>query len=186
MPVDPGWSRLTDNSISTHRAAAVKCLSRLRSQTSPSRFGYRIQALAAHVLVGLSHRVVAVNSQGYPDIVSVKNGQEFRFEVEAEVVGVRRRMLTSSDFAGLISPGVKGYFALAVSFPRPYWMLVPAHRLTRRKRPAGPALLEALCDKTFSSAWTDQYLSLIDRSCRDILDRSFDQLAQRAIDGRAL
>ena len=186
MPVDPNWPPLTVSNSSTQRAVAVKCLRRLRSRTSPGEFGYRIQALAAHVLLGLSHRVVAVNARGYPDLVSVKDGQEYRFEVEAEVVGSRTRMLTSSDFAGLIRPGVSGYFALAVSFPRPYWMLVPAHRLMPRKHPAGPALLEALCDKTFSSDWTDEYLSLIGRSCRDILDRPFDQLVQRAINGRAL
>ncbi len=185
MSADRNWPRRTD-SPSAQRAAALECLRRLRSQTSPGEFGYKIQALAAHVLVGLNHRVVAVNPRGHPDVVSVKDGQEFRFEVEAEVVGVRRRMLTSSDFAGLTSPGVLGYFALGVSFPRPYWVLVPAHCLARRKRPAGHALLEALSDKRVSSEWTHQYLSLIGRSCRQILDRSFDQLVQRAIAGRAL
>lgn len=138
------------------------------------------------MLVGLNHRVVAVNSSGHPDIVSVRDGQEFRFEIEAEVVGVRRRMLTSSDLAGLTSPGVLGYFALAVSFPRPYWVLVPAHSLGRRKRPAGHALLEALSDRELSSEWTHEYLSLIARSCREMLDRSFDQLVRRAVKGSAL
>lgn len=149
-------------------------------------FGYKIQALAAHVLLGLNHRVTAVNATRHPDVVTMKGGQEFRFEVEAEVVGVKRALLTPSDFAGLLSPGAVGFFALAVSFPRPFWVLVPADRLARRNRPAGHALLKALSDKAFSTAWTHEYVSLIGRSCRDVLDRSFDQLVQRAIDGRAL
>ena len=40
--------------------------------------------------------------------------------------------------------------------------------------------------KAFSSDWTHEYLSLIGRSCREILDRSFDQLVLRAIQGSPL
>ena len=185
MLMDRDWSRSTA-STTAQRTVAVECLSRLRSRTSAGEFGYKIQALASHVLLGLNHRVVAVNPRGHPDLVSEKNGQEFRFEIEAEVTGARRRMLASSDFAGLMSPGIVGYFALAVSFPRPYWVLVPAQNLVRRKAPADHALLKALSHKAFSSDWTHEYLTLIGRSCREMLDRSFDQLVQRAIAGRAL
>ena len=171
---------------STQSAVAADCLRRLRARTSAGEFGYKIQALAAHVLLGLNHRVTAVNPTGHPDVVTVKGGQEFRFEVEAEVSGVKRTMLTSSDFAGLLAPGVVGFFALAVSFPRPFWVLVPAQKLARRDRKAGHALLKALSDKAFSTDWTHEYVSLIGRSCRDVLDRSFDQLVERAKDGRAL
>ena len=164
----------------------ARCLQRLRSQTSAGEFGYKIQALAAHVLLGLNHRVVEVNHKGHPDVVSVRNGREFRFEIEAEVIGGKKRMLTSSDFEGLIGGGAVGYFALAASFPRPYWLLVPARRLVRRNSPAGNALLQALSDKEFSSDWTREYLVLLDRSCRQILDRSFDQLVRRAKAGRRL
>ena len=182
--MDQNWSRNTVSS--TQGAVAAECLRRLRSRTSVQEFGYKIQALAAHVLLGLNHRVTAVNPTGHPDVVTMKDGQEFRFEVEAEVVGVKRTLLTSSDLAGLLSPGVFGFFALAVSFPRPFWVLVPARSLARRDKPAGHALLKALSDEGFSASWTHEYASLIGRSCRDVLDRSFDQLVDRAIDGRAL
>ena len=171
---------------STQRAVAAECLRRLRSRSSVQGFGYKIQALAAHVLLGLNHRVTAVNATRHPDVVTVKGGREFRFEVEAEVIGVKKTLLTSADFGGLLRPGVSGFFALAVSFPRPFWVLVPAQSLERRDRPAGHALLKALSDKAFSATWTHEYVSLLGRSCRDVLDRSFDQLVQRAIDGRAL
>ena len=106
--MDRNWSR--DMVSSTQRAVAAECLRGLRSRTSVGEFGYKIQALAAHVLLGLNHRVTAVNATGHPDVVTMKGGQEFRFEVEAEVIGVKRTMLTSSDFAGLLSPGVVGFF----------------------------------------------------------------------------
>ena len=167
-------------------AVAVDCLTRVRSRISASEFGYKIQALAGHVLLGLGHSIVEIKQKGHPDLVSVKDGQEFRFEVEAEVVGRKRRMLTPSDFEGLIDTGVEGYFALAVSFPRPFWVLVPASRLAHRKSPAGTTLLKALSNKEFSFEWTNEYVSLISRSLRDVVDRSFDQLVQRALDGRGL
>ena len=137
------------------------------------------------MLTRLNHRVLEVNPTGHPDIVSVKDGREFRFEIEAEVIGRKKRMLTASDFAGLMSNGGAGYFALSVSFPRPYWVLAPAWRLARRNSPAGNALLKALSDKAFSSDWTREYLLPIGRSCRDMLDRSFDRLVRRALDGRS-
>ena len=165
---------------------AADCLRRLRSRTSAGEFGYKIQAIAAHVLLGLRHRVVAINPRGHPDIVSVRGGREFRFEIEAEVAVRKRRMLSSADFDALVDAEADGYFALAVSFPQPHWIAVPARRLARRKSPAVNSLLVALSDKELSSSWTEEYLSLISRSCRDVLDRSFDQLVRRALEGRGL
>ena len=95
-------------------------------------------------------------------------------------------MLTPSDFDGLTGSHVEGYFAMAVSFPQPRWVLVPVQRLASRESPSGMALLRALRDKAFSSEWTNQYVSLICRSSRDVIDRSYDQLVQRAMDGRGL
>ena len=168
------------------RYVAADCLRQLRSRVSPSEFGYRVQALAGHILLGLGHRIVEINQKGHPDLVSVKGGQEFRFEVEAEVLSRKPRMLTPSDFDGLIERRVEGYFAVAVSFPQPCWVLVPVQRLAARESPSGMALLRALRDKAFTSEWTSEYVSLIRRSYRDVIDRSYDQLVQRALDGWGL
>lgn len=123
-----------------------------------SEFGYRVQALAGHVLLGLGHSIVEINQKGLPDLIGDKDGQEFRFEVEAEVLARRPRMLTPSDFDGLTGSRVEGYFAVAVSFPQPCWVLLPVLRLASRESPSGMALLRALSDKTFSSdeQWTGE------------------------------
>ena len=166
---------------------ASECLQRIRSDTTATAFGYRIQALAAHVLLRLNYRIVEVNRSGHPDIIGVKNGKEFRFEIEAEVMGPRTRRLTEADFSGLISgPNVVGYFALAVSFPRPYWVLVPASKLVRRNMPSGNALLEALSDREYSAAWTHEHTGLLQESCRKIRQASFNYLTQMALVGRRL
>ena len=79
------------------RYVAADCLEQLRSRVSPSEFGYRVQALAGHVLLALGHCILEINKKGHPDLVSVKGGQEFRFEVEAEVLARKPRMLTPPE-----------------------------------------------------------------------------------------
>ena len=86
------WTSSTSNRRASSRAS--ECLERIRSEASATAFGYKIQAIAAHVLLRLDYRIVKVNRTGHPDIVSTKNGKEFRFEIEAEVVGPRTRKLT--------------------------------------------------------------------------------------------
>ena len=153
---------------------------------TPSEFGYRVQGLAAHVLLGLGYRVDTVNQYGHPDIVAVRDGREFRFEVEAEVGRPRLRQLDDADFQSLTNAGnCIGYYALAISFPSPYWVLVPA--LTLVGRPAGPnILLEALSDKEYSAEWTREYIYLINSACRRIRLASFNYLSQTALAGRKL
>ena len=97
MQMGRSWLRST---ISPEHAVAVDCLMRLRSEASTVEFGYKIQALAAHVLLGLNHRVVEVNHKGHPDIVGVKDGQEFRFEVEAEIIGQRHDRRLEHTYEG--------------------------------------------------------------------------------------
>ena len=175
---------------STNRSAdwyASECLRRARARTTATAFGYKLQVLAAHVLLRLNHRIMEVNSSGHPDIVSIKNGLQFRFEIEAEVTTTRKRRLTDADFRGLLggSKGL-GYFALAVSLPKPRWILVPASKLLRRHMAAGNALLEALCDEEYSATWTQEYIELLLASCGQIRRRSFNQLVQMALEGRRL
>ena len=159
---------------------ASECLEDMRLDSSAAEFGYKVQALAAHVLLRLKYPVTAINQVGHPDVVAVRGMQELRFEVEAEVSGPRPRQLTDEDYASLIdSSGAVGYFALAVSFPSPRWILVPAKRLQGRN-PSSNVLLESLSDRDFSDAWTLEYLNLLHSECQRIRRSSFATLCTRA------
>lgn len=165
---------------------AFNCIEDLRLSVSPSEFGYKVQALAAHALIRLNYRIEEINPSGHPDIVATRGLEWLHFEVEAEVGGQRRRQLTDADFASLVKvPGVIGYFALAITFPTPRWILVPAERLVGR-RPSMHVLLEALSDRGFSDAWTCQYISLLNEECRRVRQTSFRALCERAREGRGL
>ena len=168
-------------------ATPGECFDQIRSDLSDSAFGYKIQALAAHVLLRLDYQIIEVNSSGHPDIVASRDGREFRFEVEAEVGGPRLRKLTDADIVSLTNmPGVTGYYALAISVPAPRWVLVSAQKLTRRERSSPRVLLEALSDKVLSAAWTQEYTQLICNEWRQIKLASFAVLCERALTGRSL
>ena len=165
---------------------ATDCIEQMRLSVEPSELGYKVQALAAHVLLRLDCQLREINQYGHPDIVATRGPEELRFEIEAEVSGPRLRQLTDEDFPSLIdSTGAVGYYALAVSFPTPRWIVVPAYRLKGR-RPSSNVLLEALSDRDFSDAWTFEYLNLLHKECRRIRRASFATLCAEAMAGRGL
>ena len=165
---------------------AASCLENLHLSVSSAEFGYKVQALAAHVLLRLNLGVEEVNRTGHPDIVATRGMDKLHFEVEAEVAGPRPRQLTEEDFKALTElPGGVGYFALAISFPTPRWIVVPADRLKHR-RPSSNVLLEALSDTDFSSAWTCAYIDLLRQECHRIRRASFRELCAKATLGRGL
>lgn len=168
-----------DNSI---ERGAIECIERVQSSMTAVEFGYKVQALAAHVLLRLGHTIEAINQSGHPDIVASWGGREFRFEVEAEVTGPRRRQLTAADFASLSGATVgAGYYALAICSPKPRWVLVPASKLAGRTQASPNMLLEALSDKDYSHEWTLEYRLLLHESCQQIRMASFSTLCEMAI-----
>lgn len=168
-------------------AGATECIDRIRSDLSESAFGFKVQALAGHVLLRLGYQIVEINSSGHPDIVARRDGKTFCFEVEAEVSAPRLRKLTDADFAPLMNAsGVTGYYALAIRVPKPRWVVLPAAKLSRRVRGSPKALLEALSDKALSAAWTYEYVKLLCIACRQIKLASFNALRERALAGRSV
>ena len=178
---------MTSHTNNGEISSSSECIERLRSSISASEFGYKIQALAAHVLARLGHRIDAINQTGHPDVATFKDGKQFHFEVEAQVTGPRPRKLTDADFASLMQgENLVGYYALAVSFPKPFWVLVPASRLVNRRLPSPNVLLEALQEKAFSAEWTGEFVKLLTRSCREVRLAPFGELSRMALTGRGL
>lgn len=166
---------------------ASECIDGIRSGLSESAFGFKIQALASHVLLRLGYKIDQINSSGHPDIVAHKDGTTYCFEIEAEIGTKRLRNLTEADFKSLIEPrGIVGYYALAVSIPTPHWLLVSAPKLIPRIRGSPKALIEALSDKTVSEAWTYEYGRLLCKAYRQIKLASFKTLSERALAGQGM
>ena len=165
---------------------ATKCVEKIVLSMSPSEVGYIVQALAAHILLRLDFRVKAINRSGHPDIVATNGSNELRFEIEAEVLGPRSRLLTKEDIGSLTSDGgAVGYYGLAIASPSPRWILVRVDRLVGRDR-SSIVLLDALKDDCLSDMWTNEYLSLLNDQCKRIQRSSFRTLRARALAGRGL
>lgn len=165
---------------------AARCIDDLRLRLSAPEFGYKLQAVAAHVLLRLNFEVQDIRRSGHPDIIATRGVDEYRFEIEAEVVGSRARQLKSADFESLLDvPRAVGYFALAISSPRPRWVIVPADRLVDRK-PCRTVLLDVLSDIAFSHAWTHAYTDLLSDKCRRIRRATFRSLCEGALAGDGL
>lgn len=164
---------------------ARDCIERMLASSTWSDFGYKVQALAAHVLLRLGYQVTECNQRGHPDLTAFWEGREFRFEVEAEVTGPRLRQLTKADFDSLMATH-HGYYALAISFPTPRWILVPASKLVSRTNPSPNRVMEALSDKEYSAAWTRAYIELLRDSHRKIRRASFSDLSEWALAGIGL
>ena len=177
------WLSSMDNDAC---AQVIECIERIRYSVCPSEFGYKIQALAAHVMLRMGYTIIAINQRGHPDLVANRYGNDFRFEVEAQAGRPKLRQLQEADFASLVGvPNVIGYYGLAISFPRPYWVIVPATKLIGR--PPGPnILMEALSDTGLSEEWTRTYVELLRDRCRLIRLASFSDLRRLALEGRGL
>lgn len=171
------------NSVSVQRRAK-DCIDRLRSE---STFGYKMQAVAAHVLLRLGYRIEEIKQSGHPDITAFKRGREYRFEIEAQVGKPHPHQLETADIDTLMAtPGGFGYYALAVSLPNPYWIVVPVSNLAGRRRPPNNVLLEILSDRNFSAEWNAEYRDMLGASCRRITIASFRRLSELAVSGRGL
>ncbi len=173
----------------TRHWEAGKCLETLRAAVGLSELGFRIQGLAAHVLLRLGARVLEINSQGHPDIVAEIERGLMRIEVEADMQGSRARALTEEDLDGIAprSPTDKGYFALALCGPYPRWLLIDYSRLRRRfGKPASPAILQGLSDAEASERWTAEFITLLITHCQHLHVFSFDFLVRRALEGKSL
>lgn len=173
----------------TRHWEAGKCLETLRGAVGVSEFGYRVQGLAAHVLLRLGARVLQINSQGHPDIVAELDRGLIRVEVESDFHGARAHALTQEDLDGIVprSATDKGYFAIALCGPYPRWLLVDHARLRRRHgTPASPAVLQALADPETSKQWTMEFIALLMAHCERLPLLTFDFLVRRALEGKPL
>ncbi len=159
----------------------------LLRENTPSGFGYKMQAVAAHVLARCGFEIEKVNQSGHPDILAERGGMQYAFEIEAEVVGPKSRQLSQEDFQSLSSDAqVSGWYALVSNFPTPHWILVPAYKLEHRSRATSVSMLMALSNQEFSDAWTFAYVEILQRSFERIRKSSFGRLSADARSGRLL
>lgn len=150
-----------------------------------SEFGYRIQALFAHVLLRLGARITEVNAQGHPDVKAELCNRQLRFQVKAVVHAQLRSqlILTPEDLAGIGSRfGSDGYLAILDCAMPVNWIVIPESRARLFvERPMLIATLQAERIEPLSSECTDVFLDLILEEKGRLEHLPFGIVARRAL-----
>jgi hypothetical protein len=162
----------------------------LRDEHGHSEFGYRMQALLAHVLLRLGARIVAVKPQGHPDIKATFDDRVVKVQVKtiAHLSAASQLIITQADVAGISgsdSPG--GYLAVLDCAPPVAWLLVPEERLRLTvDRPTFISTFRADRHAPLSDECTDEFLDLVLAEAQRLPQLTFRLLADRALRGEPL
>jgi len=150
--------------------------------------GYRIQGIAAQILLRLGARILEIKSQGHPDIVARDAEGIIRVEVETDLGSGRTRLPTPEDIQSVRpkEQGDRGYFALAECRAFPRWLVVPVERLTLRHVEMGPTVLAALSEEGTSRSWTREFLAFLIRNESRLPGLTYDRLRTLALESRSI
>ena len=170
---------------------AVKpLLEGLRAQFGDAEFGYRMQALFAHVLVRLGASVLEINAQGHPDIKALM-GQELMFvQVKSALHSGPQSLfqLSSGDFAGITSnERAVGYLAFLDCADPVSWHVVRSHSARQFLDRFVPVeAIVAIRDEQLSRDCSEVFTDVVTSAKGRLGVLTFALLARRALEGRGL
>jgi hypothetical protein len=163
-------------------------LDTLRQDVGDSEFGYRCQALLAHVLLRIGGKVLDIRPQGHPDITASIGVRRLLLQVKA-VHGktVRQNFSISPEDLNGIKPANKdifGYFAILECVPPISWILVDYSRLYRQgSKPLSMVALRATENRKLSQELTEEFVRLVVDNQNRLRDLGFHILCVRALRG---
>lgn len=161
-------------------------LSNLRQCVGDSEFGYRVQGLFAHTLLGLGIKILEIKPQGHPDILGEHESRYIRFEVEAISGKARKCIIDKEDIEAIrpLNKNEKGFLAfLCCSLP-PEWLLIQYERIKYRVyEQVSIITLNSLNDKKFSSECTEYFYGLILSNELHLSGLAFHLLQNKALKG---
>jgi len=168
---------------------AGQVLTDLRSYVADSEFGYRIQALLAHVFVRLGGQVHRISSQGHPDIELVLSGRTLLIQVKAVSGRQRKFSIDPSDIQGIKPSDSRslGYLALLDCSTPIRWMLIEHSLLVRQSQSSTSLVtLRAMANKRISEDCTTEFVNIVLLHQDALCNMSFHLLCDRAYRGDQL
>jgi hypothetical protein len=165
-------------------------LDSLRSKTSDSEFGYRVQALFAHVLGRLGYAIIEVNAHGHPDVKGRAGDIVLAAQVKSITHSSASTMFTlgEPDLVGIRqTAGYQGVLAALDCAAPVGWSVVRSERLDLHlNRPVHIATLRAEQDEQLSQDCTREFLDMVLMPNSKALELPFELLARRAMRGEFL
>ena len=169
----------------------TKCvLDELRAEVGHSKFGYRLQAVFAHVLLRIGGEILEVKAQGHPDVRARLGDRELLVQVKtsAHRFATTQFELSPEDFAGISEGGRREGFVGFLDCAEPVqWILVSAGRAAGwLGRPVYVSTLRAECDEALSEDCTVEFLDLLSAAAGRIRNTTYAVLCRRALNGYRL
>lgn len=165
-------------------------LDSLRAAYGDGEFGYRMQALFAHVLLRIGALVTEVNAKGHPDVKADLGDRILKVQVKTTLHGNRGRnsLFSQDDLQGIKSEGkIVGYLAVLDCAEPVSWILIPENRLHTLVGSAFHiATFRAERTQILSDECTDEFLELVLAHKERLATLTFHILASRAIKGEPL
>jgi hypothetical protein len=157
----------------------------LRNQCGDAEFGYRMQALFAHVLMRQGYKIIELNAQGHPDIRARVEDHEILVQVKT----VAHRMahsvieLSSDDIAGIAAMGRRGgWFAVLDCAVPVQWIMVAGKRaVSLLGKPLYLATLRANRDPDISTECNEHFFQIMAVSHSRLFNLRFTVLRSRAL-----
>jgi len=173
------------------RLQVKQVLDTLRADFGDSEFGYRVQALFAHVLLRLGAGIREINQQGHPDIRAEFNGQLHLIQVKSishsnvpcSVV------VEQADLAGIkpTSDQEAGCYAILDCANPPSWVIVDYSDMERHSmRPVNIETVRACANQELSRECSDEFIDIVLANRAHLHLLKYRTLCSRALRGDAL
>jgi hypothetical protein len=175
--------------LNSHSSIA-KVLAELRGECGDSEFGYRMQALFAHVLMRIGCRVHEINTRGHPDILATRGDRQVFVQVKTVLHSSAGTVfgLSPTDLAGISKLGRRDGFLAVLDCAEPArWILVSSDRAaTLTTGSVRIATLVAVSERTMSADCTEEFGEIVRSHTTDLCDLSYGLLRDRALQNRLL
>ena len=162
-------------------------LDNLRSTCGDSEFGYRMQALFAHVMIGLGAVITEINAQGHPDIRAKIGDRDLLIQVKTSKhsSSATEFELSEADFRGISTQGTSEGILAYLDCAEPVnWIVVPNARARRLVgKSVHVATLRADADELFSDECTEVFTEIILNFKDRLGNLTYSILRRRALEG---
>lgn len=163
-----------------------RALDVIRSSVGDSEFGYRSQALFAHVLIELGYSISAINQKGHPDIKAEINKRIVCFQIKSishNYAGCNL-LINAKDLNGICprTPSDLGYFAVLDCALPVSWVICDYEKIRKYElRSITLELIRAISDKNFSNESSVIFAELIAKSKSNLNLLTYSVLRKRAL-----
>jgi hypothetical protein len=176
--------------LSLDNPSLASLLGELRGQCGDIEFGYRMQAMLAHVLIRLGVTILEMNAQGHPDIRAQLKDGELLVQVKTVLHRSHLSMfdLRPEDLIGISAAGRReGLLAVLDCAEPAQWVVITADRASLLVgQSVHVATLQAISHRELSSDYTAEFADIVRAQRERLRNLTYNVLRSRALSGAGI